>query len=148
MKLKILFILLLTLFSCQTEEEKLSYEVKKLRERIDILKSEERSAYVSLEEVKARLSQKRELLPEEDKIYVVLIQIKQSRTLGILDLENSIKDEMNKISIPVEVSKNFYDSHKKGDKIKSDFRYGSFILKGSMSSWNITIKEKKIAYKH
>tara|TARA_R110000851_G_scaffold160529_2_gene303777 strand:+ start:110 stop:571 length:462 start_codon:yes stop_codon:yes gene_type:complete len=82
-------------------------------------------------------------LPEETKIYVILLEVKQKRVLGVFD-KNYTKNHMNKLKFPIEVSKTFYDSYQVGDKLKKEFRVGSFLLNGSMSSWVIKIKQKDI----
>jgi hypothetical protein len=47
-----------------------------------------------------------------------------------------------KIEFPV--SKEYYDAVKVGSEIVDEFRAGSFIMKGSIGSWNVTVVNKEI----
>jgi len=140
---KLVFILMTLMFiSCIDQKQ----QVEHFESKVTSLKSDISNLEIQKQKLDGVLTslkeQKFDLSPCESKKYVVLIEIKQKRTLGILDTENYIKDELNKFSIPIEVSEDFYNSHSVGDKLKSNFRIGSFFLKGSMSSWNVTVKEK------
>ncbi len=50
---------------------------------------------------------------------------------------------MNAITIPIEVSQEYYYSVEKGDILNSDLRVGSMVFKGSFGSWNIVVKDKQ-----
>lgn len=74
--------------------------------------------------------------------YVVTINIKQSHFT--LDFEVNMKDELNDINIEIPVSKEFYDSVEDGTVLNDDFRAGSFIMNGSVGSWDVTVAGKEI----
>lgn len=74
--------------------------------------------------------------------YILKIRLKQSRVS--LDIEKHIKDGMNAIEFELPVDKDFYNSVSVGTKITDKFRTGSFILNGSFSSWDMTIKGKVV----
>ena len=81
----------------------------------------------------------------DDYYYIVAIQIAQ--THFSLDLEDILKDEINKITIEVPVDKSYYDSVYIGEKINDDFRIGSFIMNGSIGNWSVKIIDKRIEKK-
>lgn len=74
--------------------------------------------------------------------YILKIRLKQSRVS--LDIGKHIKDGMNAIEFELPVDKDFYNSVKVGTKITDEFRTGSFILNGSFSSWDMTVKGKVV----
>ena len=74
--------------------------------------------------------------------YILKIRLKQSRVS--LDIGKHIKDGMNAIEFELPVDKDFYNSVNVGTKITDEFRTGSFILNGSFSSWDMTVKGKVV----
>ena len=54
-----------------------------------------------------------------------------------------MKDSMNKITIPIQVSEEYYYSIEVGDTLSNEFRVGSFIFKGSIGSWDIKVVDKQ-----
>lgn len=74
--------------------------------------------------------------------YFVTMSIKQSHLS--LDITEHLKDEMNELEIQIPVDEEYYHTVKVGDVIDDSFRAGSFISKGSMGSWDITISGKSI----
>lgn len=74
--------------------------------------------------------------------YILKIRLKQSRVS--LDIGKHIKDGMNAIEFELPVDKDFYNSVRVGTEITDEFRTGSFILNGSFSSWNMTVKGKVV----
>lgn len=74
--------------------------------------------------------------------YILKIRLKQSRVS--LDIGKHIKDGMNAIEFELPVDKDFYNSVSVGNKITDEFRTGSFILNGSFSSWDMTVKGKVV----
>jgi outer membrane murein-binding lipoprotein Lpp len=74
--------------------------------------------------------------------YIVTLNIRQSHFT--LDITKHIKDAMNDIDIQIPVDKEFYDKVKVGDVIDDNFRMGSFVMEGSIGSWNITVKDKEV----
>ena len=74
--------------------------------------------------------------------YIIVIEIKQTHfTLGLLE---HVKDKMNKITIEIPTTKEYYNKIRIGDKLNDKFRTGSLIVRGSFGKWKITIVDKKI----
>ena len=99
-----------------------------------------------LKEVVDELTTTRNYLLENDGAtvhYVIELKISQTH-FGSFD--DMLKDTMNTITLPIEVSESFYYSVEKGDTLSNEFRVGSFIMKGSIGSWDITVKDKQIVY--
>lgn len=93
-----------------------------------------------LEEYKTSLQ---DMINEEDvKTYVVTFEISQSHIT--LDIGTWVKDAMNTTEIEVMVDKRYYDSVEVGQSISNDFRIGSFLMKGSVGSWDIEVSDKEI----
>lgn len=74
--------------------------------------------------------------------YILKIKLKQSRVS--LAIGKHMKDAMNAIEFELPVDKDFYNSVSVGTKITDEFRTGSFILNGSFSSWDMTVKGKVV----
>lgn len=74
--------------------------------------------------------------------YILKFRLKQSRVS--LDIGEHIKDAMNAIEFELPVDKDFYNSVSVGTNITDEFRIGSFILNGSFSSWDMTVKDKVV----
>lgn len=51
---------------------------------------------------------------------------------------------MNAIDFEIPVDKDFYNSVSIGTDIVDEFRTGSFVLKGSFGSWEMSVKGKEI----
>lgn len=81
------------------------------------------------------------LISKDDVSYIIEIEI--SQTHYSWDIDEHLKDSMNAISIPIEVSQEYYYSVEVGDTLNSDLRIGSAIFKDSFGSWNITVKDKE-----
>jgi len=73
--------------------------------------------------------------------YILKIHLKQRH---YIDIGKMIKDAMNAIDFELPVDKLFYDQVQVGTSIVDNFRVGSFILEGSLGSWDMTIKDKEI----
>lgn len=73
--------------------------------------------------------------------YIMTFEIKQSH---FLDIGKMIKDEMNAIEMQIPVDKEYFDSFEVGDKIDYSFRFGSFLLEGSIGNWNIKVIDKGV----
>lgn len=82
-----------------------------------------------------------ELIQKDEIIYVIELEIAQSHFT--LDLDEHLKDSMNKISIPIQVSEEYYYSIEVGDTLSNEFRAGSFLFKGSIGSWEIKVIDKQ-----
>lgn len=105
-------------------------------------KQELQAEIESLEEEIEELESIRDgLISKDDVVYIVEIEISQSHFS--LDIEDHLKDSMNAITIPIEVSQEYYYSVEKGDILNSDLRVGSMVFKGSFGSWNIVVKDKQ-----
>lgn len=81
------------------------------------------------------------LIQKDDVTYVIELEISQSHFT--LDLDEHLKDAMNKITIPIQVSEEYYYSVKVGDILSDDFRVGSLIFKRSIGNWDIKIIDKQ-----
>ena len=73
--------------------------------------------------------------------YIVVIEIKQSHAI---DLAAMIKDGINAIELPIYVDKGFYDGIEVGEVLDNSFRAGSFLIGGSIGSWDIKVVDKKV----
>ena len=82
------------------------------------------------------------LIQKDEIIYVIELEISQSHFS--LDLEEHMKDYMNTITIPIQVSEEYYYSVEIGDILDDEFRIGSYVFKGSIGSWQIKVVDKKI----
>ncbi len=78
----------------------------------------------------------------ESKMYIIEFEVKQSHFT--LDVSEHFKDSMNKFTFEVPVDKEYYNSLRVGQEISNNFRMGSFIMKGSIGKWKITVKNKRI----
>lgn len=74
--------------------------------------------------------------------YIVVIEIKQSHI--IIDPAAMIKDGINAIELPIYVDKGFYDGIEIGEVLDDSFRTGSFLINGSIGSWDIKVIDKKV----
>ena len=116
--------LLLRFSSSDLERSQLEAEIETLQSEVD-----------ALQKIRDELIQK------DDIIYILELEISQSHFT--LDLEEHLKDSMNKITIPIQVSEEYYYSIEEGDTLSNEFRVGSFIFKGSVGSWDIKVVNKQ-----
>lgn len=77
--------------------------------------------------------------------YIVEFEIKQSHFT--LDISEHLKDSINKLTFEVPVDKDYYNKVRVGQEITDSFRMGSFVMKGSIGKWKITVKSKYIKQK-
>lgn len=77
--------------------------------------------------------------------YIVEFEIKQSHFT--LDISEHLKDSINKLTFEVPVDKDYYNKVYVGQQITDSFRMGSFVMKGSIGKWKITVKNKHIKQK-
>lgn len=124
-----LLISIMLLAGCDNADLKL--ERSQLQAEIESLQSE----VDTLQEIRDGL------IAKDDIIYVLELEISQSHFT--LDLDEHLKDSMNKITIPIQVSEEYYYSVEEGDTLSSEFRTGSFIFKGSIGNWNIKVVNKQ-----
>jgi len=109
----------------KAEKEQLQSEIKTLHSEID-----------ALQKVRDGLIQKEEI------VYIIELEISQSHLA--IDFKNNLKDSLNKISVPIQVSEEYYYSVEVGETLSDEFRIGSFLYKGSIGNWNIKIINKQI----
>lgn len=74
--------------------------------------------------------------------YILTIKVKQSHFS--LDLGKHIKDELNATEFEIAVDEQYYNSVNIGDSICNEFRSGSFLMKGSIGSWDLSVQNKRI----
>lgn len=77
--------------------------------------------------------------------YIVEFEIKQSHFT--LDISEHLKDSINKLTFEVPVDKDYYNKVYVGQEITDSFRMGSFVMKGSIGKWKITVKNKYTKHK-
>ncbi len=124
-----LFTTILLLTGCANTD--LELERSQLESEIETLQSE----VDTLQTIRDGLIQK------DDIIYIIELQISQSHIT--LDIDELLKDELNQITIPIQVSEEYYYSIEIGDTLSDEFRVGSFLFKGSIGSWNIKVIDKQ-----
>ena len=109
----------------ELERSQLQTEIETLQTEVD-----------TLQKTRAGLIQK------DDIVYIVELEISQSHFS--LDLDDYLKDSMNEITIPIQVSEEYYYSVEEGDTLSDEFRVGSLLFKGSIGSWDIKVAQKQI----
>lgn len=92
--------------------------------------------------IEEQFKEKKIILGGKEPLYILKLELSQSRVS--LDIGDHIKDSMNKCKFELPVSRSFYEKVKKDDNILDNFRMGSFIINGSISSWEIIVIDKKI----
>lgn len=113
--------------------------------QLDEAKEKElQSQIASLEEEKNSLQEYVANYKAENDIkkYVITLEIKQSHFT--LDVEEHVKDAMNKVELEIPVDKQYFDSLNEGDVLDDSFRFGSWLMKGSYGSWKVKILKKEI----
>lgn len=118
-----------------------------LEQQRDTLNSEIQTLQKETENLKQERDQLQKIISdtrEENGIkkYIVTFEIKQTHVA--LDIGTHLKDSMNKLVFDVLVDQTYYNSVNVGDCIKDDFRAGSFLMKGSIGNWDVTVKDKRI----
>lgn len=81
-------------------------------------------------------------IAEDGEKYFVTFECKQSHFS--LDIGQHLKDAMNVTEFEVMVDSDYYNSVDVGTVINDEFRVGSFVMKGSIGNWEITVTEKEI----
>lgn len=117
------------------------------REQIDSLKQEIsglQATKQSLESEISKLEDKISRKKEENGItkYVLTLKIKQSHFS--LDISEHMKDSMNAMEIQIPVDREYYDSVEVGQNIADEFRMGSFVFRGTIGNFKVTVAEKEI----
>ena len=130
------------LTSLQKQVEQKEKELKLIHQETKISVEKRNSHQKEVEQLEKTLKNMRILTSGRNPQYILKIELKQSRIS--LDISKHIKDKMNKIEFEIPVDKEFYESISVGTKITKQFRIGSFILNGTWSDWQMTVKEKTI----
>lgn len=115
------------LVSCSSDE----YQKQELQSEIEALEKE-------IDELQ---SIRDGLISKDDVSYIIEVEV--SQTHFTLDIDEHLKDSMNTITIPIEVSQEYYYSVEVGETLSDDLRVGSLIFKGSYGNWNIVVKDKQ-----
>lgn len=134
-------IMILTLCACGSEpDEALKAEIIRLETKksevsaqLNALENELNALQQAVVDTKIETGQAK---------YILTINIRQ--THFSLDINDYLKDAMNDISIQIPVDKEYFDSLEVGDVIDDSFRMGSFIFKGSLGNWKVTVEDKDI----
>lgn len=148
MKYYIYLIFVILLISCEDETD--------VKSDIDRLRMERTHLYKETNKLTTKissLSDSIKVLSEEANIlnikktgrkpiFMVKIKLKQSRIS--LSISEHVKDDMNAIEFELPVDEEFYKSIKVNTQIVDDFRVGSFIMNGSIGSWNMTVIDKYV----
>ena len=73
---------------------------------------------------------------------ILILELSQSHFS--LDIGDHLKNAVNKTSFAIPVDCEYYDSVSVGDDLtrNKNFRWGSFVFKGSIGSWHVRVKEK------
>ncbi len=74
--------------------------------------------------------------------YILKLRLKQASLS--LSIKKHIRNAVNAIEFELPVDKDFYDSVSEGTEIVDKFRFGSFILYGSLGDWEMTVRGKEI----
>lgn len=125
----VLLISIMLLAGCNNSD--LELERDQLQSEIETLQAE----VDTLQKIRDGLIQK------DDIIYVLELEISQTHVT--LDIGEHLKDAANTITIPIQVSEEYYYSIQKGDTLSDEFRAGSFLFKGSIGSWDIKVVNKE-----
>jgi len=131
-----------------TTEEGLNNRIQVLKEQRDTLSSEVRTLestknnlVTSIVELKQDESVLKAYANGETVLYLVKFKLKQSHVS--LNIGKHIKDAANAVEFEWPVSKTFYEKVSVGDNVLEEFRGGSFLVEGSIGSWNITVLGKR-----
>lgn len=146
---KIVIVALLGFCSCSESKEHIQKEIGilqseriKIQNEIDNLRSKKAFEFKQLSDLQTKSKVQGIKNSGRQPKYILTIQLKQSRIS--LNISSHIKDAMNKISFQMPVDEEFYNQVSIGSEIMDEFRMGSFILRGSFSSWEMTVKNKQI----
>lgn len=151
MKKQIIFLSIVTslLFGCQESKEDLQGDIAKLNGKKTSISSEVQSLEASKDNIQAQILELQSKLKElkiydSGKIPQYILKIHLSQSHLSLSISQHMKDAANAVDFELPVAKEFYDSVKEGDKIVDNFRAGSFMLYGSIGSWDMKITKKEI----
>lgn len=139
---------LILLTGCQTQEG-LTEKINQLKVEKNALSQEVRDLNSSKETLNQEISKLQQTKQVEVNIengippmYILTLEVKQSHFS--LDLEQHLKDAMNKTEFNITVDKRLYDEQEVGSELLREFRGGSFFMSGSMGDWVVTVVDKQI----
>ncbi len=141
-------LILASLNSCENEQsvksdiDRLKNQRQTIQSEVNRLTSVESSKSKKVDELNEELKALNIYKSGETPKYILKIKLKQSRVS--LSIKKHIKDAANAIEFEIPVSKEFYDHVNIGTEITDDFRFGSFVLNGTFSSWNMKVVKKSI----
>lgn len=128
-----IMIIVMGTIGCGSNEEALDDQIQTLQEEIHTLEAKKETLKNEIVDIKEENGTAK---------YIITFEIKQSHFS--LDLGKHLKDAMNAIEIEIPVDKEYFDNVEIGDTINDEFRVGSLVMKGSLGSWDITVKGKDI----
>lgn len=128
-----IMIIVMGTIGCGSNEEALADQLQTLQEEIHTLEAKKETLKNEIVDIKEENGTAK---------YIITFKIKQSHFS--LDLGKHLKDAMNAIEIEIPVDKEYFDNVEIGDTINDEFRVGSLVMKGSLGSWDITVKGKDI----
>lgn len=115
-------------------------QINLLKQEISELQEKKSSLENELSELNKAVVKKKEENGTEK--YVLALEIKQSHFS--LDISEHLKDNMNAIEIQIPVDKEYYDAVEVGQDIADEFRMGSFVFKGTLGNFKVTVRDKEI----
>lgn len=129
-----------------------------LRSEISELKAMRSQAYNDYtQELAKYLEIKREINNLEEKLeiykhieagdtpkYILTLELRQVHYT--LDIREHFRDAMNAVTFDIAVDEEFYNEQEVNAELLRSFRGGSFILNGTLGSWNISVVDKRIEY--
>lgn len=151
MKNKITFVLALCLSiftSCENEKDiqsdiqQLNQKRIELRKEVDVLYAMKDTKEKEIAFLDERLKELDIYNSGKTPKYILKIELSQSHIT--LDIDQHMKDAMNAVDFEMPVDRDFYNNVRVGTKITDDFRIGSFILSGSIGSWDMEVVGKEI----
>lgn len=110
------------------------------KKEVEMLRQEKATIETQIAELEEAKEDALNELKEKTR-YILVLEVKQSHFT--LDISEHLKDSLNDLEIPIEVSKYQYHSVDIGDELSSEFRIGSAIFKGSFGSWDVTVIDKQ-----
>ncbi len=125
-------------FDLELEKSQLQSDVKTLQKEVDTLQEEIDTLKAEIDTLQKT---KNGLLSEDSVVYIIELEISQTHVTG--DVKEHFKDSMNKMTIPLQVSEQYYHSIEVGDVLNNELRVGSLLYKGSLGHWNVKIINKQ-----
>ena len=139
------FLFLILLAGCSPTEDR----VQSLSDKANHFHNQivEKQYYLAkLNEQQEQLEQKiltlRDHVGEKNIRHILTLELSMSRFS--LDVWDHVKDSMNGGKFDIPVDKAFYDSVKAGDSLADGFKAGSFLMRGSLGSFHIRVKGKRL----